>query len=56
MISDTYAHMFIRSQLPSSWTSKKLSDVILQINTGLNPRDNFCLGNGTIKYITVKKI
>ena len=56
MIEDTYNHMFVRSQLPSSWAKKKLSDTIVQINTGLNPRDNFCLGNGSIKYITVKNL
>ena len=56
MIEITYNHMFVRSELPSSWLNQKLSDVILQINTGLNPRDNFCLGDGTIRYITVKNL
>lgn len=56
MIEDTYNYMFVRSQLPSSWAKKKLSDIIVRINTGLNPRDNFCLGNGSIKYITVKNL
>ena len=56
MIKDTYNHMFVCSQLSSSWANKKLSDIIVRINTGLNPRDNFCLGNGSIKYITVKNL
>ena len=56
MIEITYNHMFVHSELPSSWINRKLSDVILQINTGLNPRDNFCLGDGTIRYVTVKNL
>ncbi len=56
MILDIYNHTFVHLQISSSWANKKLSDAIAQINTGLNPRDNFCLGNGTIKYITVKNL
>lgn len=56
MISDIYQHMFCAKELPSNWTMGKVSDVILQVNTGLNPRDNFVLGGGKIKYITVKNL
>ena len=38
------------------WKTYKLRDCILQLNTGLNPRDNFSLGNGEIKYITAKNL
>ena len=38
------------------WPSKKLRDCIVQLNTGLNPRDNFTLGMGNIKYITAKNL
>ena len=56
MISDIYQHMFCAKKLPSNWTMGKVSDVILQVNTGLNPRNNFVLGGGKIKYITVKNL
>ena len=45
-----------KKELPASWNSAKMSDAIEGIRTGLNPRDNFKLGNGTIKYITVKNL
>lgn len=45
-----------KKELPASWSSAKMSDAIEGIRTGLNPRDNFKLGNGTIKYITVKNL
>ena len=38
------------------WPTKKLKDCIVQLNTGLNPRDNFTLGTGNIKYITAKNL
>ena len=38
------------------WKVLEFSDCILQINTGLNPRQNFSLGNGNIKYITAKNL
>ena len=56
MISDIYQHMFCAKEFPSNWTMGKVSDVILQVNTGLNPRNNFVLGGGKIKYITVKNL
>ena len=45
-----------KKEIPASWNSTKMSDAIEGIRTGLNPRDNFKLGNGTIKYITVKNL
>ena len=56
MINDIYQHMFCVKALPSHWKSGKVADVISQVNTGLNPRDNFVLGGGSIKYITVKNL
>ena len=45
-----------KKEIPASWNSTKMSDAIEGIRTGLNPRDNFKLGSGTIKYITVKNL
>lgn len=42
--------------IPESWTFCKIQDIISNICTGLNPRDNFKLGTGEIKYITVKNL
>ena len=46
----------LNKNIPQDWNVDKLSKIILSINTGLNPRNNFKLGNGNIKYITVKNI
>ncbi|MBR3538697.1 MAG: hypothetical protein IKN79_06460 [Eubacterium sp.] len=40
----------------TNWDVLKLKDCIVQLNTGLNPRDNFVLGSGKIKYITAKNL
>lgn len=42
--------------IPDNWRICKVQDIISNIRTGLNPRDNFTLGSGTIKYITVKNL
>lgn len=42
--------------IPEGWKVGRVKDCIVHINTGLNPRDNFKLGNGNIKYITVKNL
>lgn len=42
--------------IPESWTFCKVQDIISNICTDLNPRDNFKLGTGDIKYITVKNL
>lgn len=46
----------LKIEIPAGWKVTSLKDCISHINTGLNPRDNFKLGNGTIKYITVKNL
>ena len=46
----------LKREIPKGWEVKPLSYVISSINTGLNPRDNFKLGNGDIQYITVKNL
>ena len=42
--------------IPKNWKICKIQDIISNICTGLNPRDNFSLGSGNIKYITVKNL
>lgn len=38
-----------------SWEQRKLGDVVIQITTGLNPRDNFTLNSGGKNYyVTIK--
>ncbi len=46
----------VKREIPVGWRVDKLSSLISNINTGLNPRDNFVLGGGNIKYITVKNL
>ena len=46
----------LKRDIPDGWEVKKLNTCLKHINTGLNPRDNFILGNGNIKYITVKNL
>ena len=46
----------LKREVPEGWKIYKVRDCITHINTGLNPRDNFVLGNGDIKYITVKNL
>jgi type I restriction enzyme, S subunit len=38
------------------WQEKKLHDTLEKISTGLNPRENFKLGNGNCYYVTIKNI
>lgn len=40
--------------LNNGWHIIKFGDCIKQLNTGLNPRKNFSLGSGKLKYITAK--
>ncbi len=42
--------------LNNGWHIIKFSDCIKQLNTGLNPRKNFSLGSGKLKYITAKNL
>lgn len=46
----------LKREIPKGWDVRPLSHVISSINTGLNPRDNFVLGNGDIQYLTVKNL
>ena len=46
----------LNRNIPADWEVKKLGDCLASISTGLNPRQNFTLGNGSIKYITVKNL
>lgn len=42
--------------LNDNWKILKFKECILQLNTGLNPRNHFSLGKGKIKYITAKNL
>ena len=44
------------NMLNNDWRLMKFEDCILQLNTGLNPRSNFSLGKGNLKYITAKNL
>lgn len=46
----------LKREIPKGWDFRPLSHVISSVNTGLNPRDNFVLGNGDIQYLTVKNL
>lgn len=45
-----------KCNIPQNWIIGTVSDCVEKISTGLNPRDNFVLGNGNIRYITVKNL
>lgn len=46
----------LKREIPEGWEVQPVKKCIQHINTGLNPRDNFKLGNGHVKYITVKNL
>lgn len=46
----------LKREIPEGWELKSVKECIEHINTGLNPRDNFVLNTGDIKYITVKNL
>ena len=46
----------LKRNIPYEWSVDNVKSCITHINTGLNPRDNFVLNNGNIKYITVKNL
>ncbi len=46
----------LKREIPEGWEVKDFRSCLNHINTGLNPRDNFKLGKGNIKYITVKNL
>lgn len=46
----------LKREIPTGWKGLKLEKCLSRIATGLNPRDKFVLGNGNIKYLTVKNL
>jgi type I restriction enzyme S subunit len=46
----------LKSEIPEGWIICKLGDVLDRTGTGLNPRDNFVLGEGKNYYVTIKNI
>ena len=46
----------LNQEIPSGWRVGTVRDCVDRIATGLNPRDNFTLGLGSIKYLTVKNL
>jgi type I restriction enzyme S subunit len=46
----------LKREIPEEWNVVKLGDVVTRSGTGLNPRDNFKLGEGNNYYITIKDI
>lgn len=46
----------LKRNIPYEWSVDNVKSCITHINTGLNPRYNFVLNNGNIKYITVKNL
>ena len=44
------------NKLALKWKRLKFKDCIVQLNTGLNPRNHFSLGAGELKYITAKNL
>ena len=45
----------LKREIPKGWKVGVARDLISEIRTGVNPRDNFKFG-GTIKYLTVKNL
>lgn len=46
----------LKREIPEGWEGCKLGDVIEGTRTGLNPRQNFVLGEGDNYYVTIKNI
>lgn len=46
----------LKREIPERFNVTNIKSCIEHINTGLNPRDNFILNDGDIKYVTVKNI
>lgn len=46
----------LKREIPKGWKVKTLRQCVTSINTGLNPRQNFKLGMGNNRYITIKNI
>ncbi|EFS9903794.1 restriction endonuclease subunit S [Salmonella enterica] len=46
----------LKREIPAGWTDSQLGNIIERSGTGLNPRDNFILGNGDNYYVTIKNV
>ena len=46
----------LKREIPEGWEVKNLGELVTSINTGLNPRDHFKLGEGSNFYVTIKNI
>lgn len=46
----------LKREIPKKWQAVELSELISRSGTGLNPRDNFQLGNGDNYYVTIKNV
>ena len=46
----------LKREIPKGWEVKSFGEVVTHSTTGLNPRDNFSLGNGENFYVTIKNI
>jgi type I restriction enzyme, S subunit len=46
----------LKREIPEGWCDCELADIIERSGTGLNPRDNFKLGNGENYYVTIKNV
>ena len=46
----------LKREIPKGWEVRRFGDLVKSINTGLNPRNHFKLGNGENYYITIKNI
>ncbi len=55
-ISDLVFNDKLNRYIPRKWEVHALDKLILEITTGLNPRDNFTLTSSGYKYITVKNL
>ena len=46
----------LKREIPEEWQNLTLGEVVASTGTGLNPRDNFVLGEGNNFYVTIKNI
>ena len=46
----------MKMEIPEGFLNCKLGDVLARTGTGLNPRENFVLGEGNNYYVTIKNI
>lgn len=46
----------LKREIPDGWNDISLGNIIVKSGTGLNPRNNFTLGEGSNYYITIKNI